>query len=455
MASEGASRRRVVRRLVSAFLICLPLVGVAAWSSTADGRTAVPASLQHVVTVDSAQPTGPVKYYIVGNSYNGQQEFLYEIAERFLGNGNRYMEIFNLNKGRPQPGGDALKNPTSLLAGWVLVLPDDAKGPGVRSGPLPSIAPSATPSAPRQAGGPMPSASRPSASHGRSGLLWVALGAAAAVIAAGAGSALLLRRRRGKPAARSAARIAAPRTAVDRSAVWTIDRALKALAVACDDEHIPFPGVYLVTVDAASVSVTVPKPSAKAPAGWTASRDGRTWSAQLAALQASNVRDTVQQSFTGLVMLGVSNDGQVLLDLDQAVGPIAIDGPKAAVDAVIEAWIAELTTNPWSATVRVARIGARSEPDLDSAERLLADLEAGERALVIFEEPPSRSQVAALRDRLTSVGTAWVLVRGTTPMATWKFTADDGVLSSGFLPDIRYGSTAGAPRRGPLFRASN
>jgi hypothetical protein len=241
----------------------------------------------------------------------------------------------------------------------------------------------------------------------------------------------------------------ARRMPVDRSAAWTIDRALKALTTACDDEGIAFPGVYLVTVDASSVRVTVSKPSARAPAGWTASSDGRTWSAQLVGLQASNVRDIGGYPFAGLVMLGASDDGQVLLDLDQAAGPISVDGPKGAVDGIIEAWGTELTANPWSATVRVARVAGRSEPDLESVENLLADLAAGERALIVFEEPPSRAQTAALRALLASAAaaTAWILIKGSAPVATWKFTTDGTVLSSGFLPDIWHGASPGTPRR--------
>jgi hypothetical protein len=244
------------------------------------------------------------------------------------------------------------------------------------------------------------------------------------------------------PAAQNAAA-----TTLDRSAAWTIDRALKALKTACDDEALPFPGVYLVTVDAASIRVTVSKPSAKAPAGWTASNDGRTWSAQLAALQASNVRDARGHSFAGLVMLGASDDGQVLLDLDQAGGPISVDGPKGAVDKVVEAWVTELTANPWSATVRVARINPRNKPNLESAGNLIADLDVGERALIVFEEPPSRSQTAAVQALFTSATTPWILIKGNAPVATWKFTADGGLLSSGFLPDIRYGASRGTPGR--------
>jgi hypothetical protein len=241
----------------------------------------------------------------------------------------------------------------------------------------------------------------------------------------------------------------ARRMPVDRSAAWTIDRALKALTTACEDEGIAFPGCYLVTVDASSVRVTVSKPSARAPAGWTASSDGRTWSAQLVGLQASNVRYVGGYSFAGLVMLGASDDGQVLLDLDQAAGPISVDGPKDAVDGIVEAWVTELTDNPWSGSVRVARIAGRNEPGLESAENLLADLAPGERALIVFEEPPSRAQTAALRALLASAATAtaWILIKGSAPVATWKFTTDGTVLSSGFLPDIWHGASPGTPRR--------
>jgi hypothetical protein len=244
-----------------------------------------------------------------------------------------------------------------------------------------------------------------------------------------------------------AAQNAAPTTFDRSSAAWTIDRALKALTTACDGEEIAFPGVYLVTVDTASVRVTVSRPSVRAPAGWTASSDGRTWSAQLAALQASDVRDTGGHSFAGLVMLGASGDGQVLLDLDQAAGPISVNGPKGAVDEIVEAWITELTANPWSGTVRVARINGRNEPILEIVENLLADLDAGERALIVFEEPPSRSQTAALRASFTSATNAWILIKGNAPVATWKFTTDGGLLSSGFLPDIRYNASRGTPGR--------
>jgi hypothetical protein len=83
------------------------------------------------------EPAGTGKYYVVGPPVNGQREYLYQIAAATLGDGNRYREIFDLNKGRRQPDGGRLTDPTELRSGWVLVLPADAKGAAVRSGAAP------------------------------------------------------------------------------------------------------------------------------------------------------------------------------------------------------------------------------------------------------------------------------------------------------------------------------
>ncbi|MFC3499548.1 hypothetical protein ACFOOK_00845 [Micromonospora krabiensis] len=102
------------------------------------------------------------RYYLVGPPRDGQPEFLYQIAARTLGDGNRYREIFDLNRGRRQPDGGALTDPLTVLRpGWILVLPPDADGPAVRVGPLPSpdVAPpsgSGTTSADDSGGGATP-----------------------------------------------------------------------------------------------------------------------------------------------------------------------------------------------------------------------------------------------------------------------------------------------------------
>ncbi|WP_433534622.1 hypothetical protein ACQPZK_20865 [Micromonospora sp. CA-249363] len=88
----------------------------------------------------AAAPSTNDKYWVVSGGSGGQRESLYQIAARALGNGSRSPEIFALNEGRLQPDGGRLTDPLVLKPGWILVLPADAKGTGVRTGPIPSAA---------------------------------------------------------------------------------------------------------------------------------------------------------------------------------------------------------------------------------------------------------------------------------------------------------------------------
>ncbi|GIJ26363.1 hypothetical protein Vqi01_15250 [Micromonospora qiuiae] len=99
-----------------------------------------------------SQPEGQ-RYYVVGSPRDGLREHLYQIAATTLGDGNRLQEIFELNQGRLQPDGGRLTDPLSLQPGWILELPPDARGPGVRIGP-PPFPPSAYPSGPAAADDP-------------------------------------------------------------------------------------------------------------------------------------------------------------------------------------------------------------------------------------------------------------------------------------------------------------
>lgn len=112
---------------------------------------------------DAAPSPASVKFYVVQESFAGQPEFLFEIAQRFLGSGDRNNEIYELNKGRLQPDGLRLTDPEAILPGWVLQLPDDAKGDGVKTGALPTVAPAIAPgqtssAAPSEALTPAPAA---------------------------------------------------------------------------------------------------------------------------------------------------------------------------------------------------------------------------------------------------------------------------------------------------------
>ncbi|HZO68248.1 MAG TPA: hypothetical protein VFB74_24890 [Kribbellaceae bacterium] len=74
-----------------------------------------------------------VKYTEVRPPDGRNYDCLWDIAERYLGDGRRYKEIHELNKGKLQPDGRRLSNPDLIMPGWQVRLPADAKGPGVHT----------------------------------------------------------------------------------------------------------------------------------------------------------------------------------------------------------------------------------------------------------------------------------------------------------------------------------
>ncbi|RSN70322.1 MULTISPECIES: BTAD domain-containing putative transcriptional regulator [Actinomadura] len=68
------------------------------------------------------------KIYRVQPPEGRHHESLWEIAEKCLGEGRRYKEIYELNKGHVQPDGTRLTIASLIRPGWVLEMPADAKG---------------------------------------------------------------------------------------------------------------------------------------------------------------------------------------------------------------------------------------------------------------------------------------------------------------------------------------
>ena len=74
-----------------------------------------------------------IKYTEVRPPAGRNYDCLWDIAERYLGEGRRYKEIYDLNKNKLQPDGRRLTNPDLILPGWQVRLPADAKGAGVHT----------------------------------------------------------------------------------------------------------------------------------------------------------------------------------------------------------------------------------------------------------------------------------------------------------------------------------
>ncbi|MEC3994722.1 BTAD domain-containing putative transcriptional regulator [Actinacidiphila sp. DG2A-62] len=74
---------------------------------------------------DAAKDT---KFYRIQPPEGRHHDSLWEIAQRHLGDGRRYKEIYELNKDRVQPDGSRLSQASLIRPGWVMEMPGDAYG---------------------------------------------------------------------------------------------------------------------------------------------------------------------------------------------------------------------------------------------------------------------------------------------------------------------------------------
>jgi Bacterial transcriptional activator domain len=95
--------------------------------SVRNGHEVVHAASSSMTQV-SVQTVAGTKLYRVQPPHGRNYDSLWEIAERHLGDGRRYKEIYELNKDRIQPDGQKLTDASLIRPGWILEMPADATG---------------------------------------------------------------------------------------------------------------------------------------------------------------------------------------------------------------------------------------------------------------------------------------------------------------------------------------
>ncbi|MFB9967224.1 hypothetical protein ACFFOP_32110 [Sinosporangium siamense] len=136
----------VANRLVSAALllftasaIVFPIVK--ANSGPPASSAAVASALAAPVAEEERPALAPVKkakkVYVVQPPHGRHHESLWEIADKCLGDGRRYGEIYRLNQHKQQPDGTKLQMADLIRPGWVLDMPDDAINVHIVSGDEP------------------------------------------------------------------------------------------------------------------------------------------------------------------------------------------------------------------------------------------------------------------------------------------------------------------------------
>ena len=115
---------------------------------------------------------GATKFYRVQPPAGRHHDSLWEIAQRHLGDGRRYQEIYDLNKDRVQPDGSMLTKASLIRPGWILEMPADAAGGDLVGNPAAPAAgaprtPTATPRTPSRAARPSGGAQQGRAAEAR------------------------------------------------------------------------------------------------------------------------------------------------------------------------------------------------------------------------------------------------------------------------------------------------
>ena len=408
----------------------------------ASAAPARPASARHAAAdhgIGSQHRTPRTRIYRVAEGDN-----LWDIAERYLGDGQRWHEIFALNHERPQPDGQELTDPNLIKPGWVLRLPPapltwPAPARHARSQPTSPAHPPARSQAPPHAARARPRAftQHHRAENGGPGISLPSGGLAGIGLAAAVTTALVLtgvrRRRRYRPGHGLSSSLS-PAWAHLPPAIATLRRAAASQRPA--------------TANAAANAVPG-QPSPAAVLADTAGPADRGKAQGQAAAQATAIAGRSGDAAGApeppgcVITLGVRDGHEIRADI-AALGGLGLTGPgaPAAARAILAGLLARAVpghgSGPAEVIVPAADLAvllpgwhpdvvARSQiPGLIVTRTVDAALSHAEAILV------RRARIAAQASDSPSGATSGlptaVLIAAPSPAATWRLRA---VLESG------------------------
>ncbi|WP_328411675.1 hypothetical protein OG542_16515 [Streptomyces violaceus] len=407
----------------------------------------------HAEAGGSTAKQGDTKYYRIQPPEGRHHDSLWEIADRHLGDGRRYKEIFDLNKDRVQPDGSKLSEASLIRPGWIMEMPGDARGGDLVE--MPDEAPNVSPDVQQQisdyaqsgdhaqggggagaqggghehAGGAGGGASqvslpeqRPAGDAGHEQATSVGAESdssfglpeallTAPLLAAGLLGALGRRRRQalwqsafGAVGGRRGMEPPTPSgdaqdvqdallVGADPEGVRLLDRSLRGLAASLAQESRALPVVYAAWLSNGDLHLQLAQPAGKPPAPWQQGQDQTFW--MLARTDAERYEDTdTAAPYPGLVSLGTMDDSRLLLNLEAVPGIVSLSGREADRAAVFASVAAELATNGWSDRMTITLVGFGEDltPLAPNRIRHLEDIEA----LVETMEAETRQRRGAL-----------------------------------------------------------
>ncbi|KAA1419957.1 LysM peptidoglycan-binding domain-containing protein [Mumia zhuanghuii] len=328
-------------------------------------------------------------YYDVKPPNNRNYDTLWDIAERYLGDGFRYKEIYAMNRNVVQPDGRTLSNPDLIHPGWVMKMPNDARGPGlkvVEAARDDLASPSSNTGTPGAAGSS--AADDAAVSGGESGGAEVGGGVGGVVEARAASSSSIgewapvfgvagglalagalvgLRRRRasnpGGGPDRPKGSSAKSSSQIDVAA--RVEAGLRDEAAPADAEWLAgaVRGLHATALPPLAraalssdglVAAFRSEPSTALPDGWASTSDARTWMLPREAATMSGALSPLP----ALVCAGTRDDGAVLLlDLESYDGVVSLGGDPVVARGVAMSLAVETATHPWADSPVVTLVG--------------------------------------------------------------------------------------------------
>ncbi|MEU6070368.1 BTAD domain-containing putative transcriptional regulator [Streptomyces sp. NPDC047082] len=385
---------------------------------------------------------GDTKYYRIQPPEGRHHDSLWEIAQRHLGDGRRYKEIYELNKDRIQPDGSRLSEASLIRPGWIMEMPGDAHGGELVENPDAHVSHEVRQqihdyaktgdhakehghgqhasgggsggshvSLPQQRPAPdggqerqhvTPAADSGSGSHSF-GLPEALIGAP--LLAAGLLGALGRRRRQamwqsalGALGGRRGMEPPTPTgdaqdvhdallVGADPEGVRLLDRSLRGLAASLATESRALPVVYAAWLSNGDLHLQLAQPAGKPPTPWQLGQDQTFW--MLARADGERYEDVdTAAPYPGLVSLGTMDDSRLLLNLEAVPGIVSLSGREADRAAVFASVAAELATSGWSDRMTITLVGFGEDltalaPNrlrhLDGIEALIETMEAETR----------------------------------------------------------------------------
>jgi peptidoglycan-binding lysM len=374
-------------------------------------------TLPATITDDTPPAPNVVKHTV------GPGDSLWALAEHYLGDPNRYPEIFDANKGIIQANGTRLTNPDVIVDGTVLMIPTAPEAPAPEPAAPEAPAPEPSTSTPTSSPAPDPSntptPNTPEASEvSDSGLEshapvidadqeeqadhmpMVTTFGAGSLLAGGVVLLIANRRSAQRRTRRRGAELAMPtgqtaavehelRVVGDVLAIEEVDQALRALARHCRTSGQELPAIRVARMTATTFELYLHQPC-QLPAPWEGLSDQTLWSLPVGAAipppEQQEPEEQLPAPYPSLVTIGHDIEGaHILLDLEH-IGELAITGDIETAEEILAALAIELATSTWADDITITLVGAFPEMEdtlqtgriryLPTAGRLFEELAA-------------------------------------------------------------------------------